>query len=380
MKLLHTSDWHVGKKIRGRSRADEHRAVLAEIVDIARGNDVDAVLVAGDVFETASPTPESEEIAYRALLALADDETSVFLIGGNHDNTKRLAALQPIMELGRIHVVAEATKPEDGGVRSLAIGDETLVVASLPFVSQSRIVRAAQLMEGAAFEHAGVYADRIRSLVESLTGSFSEEAVNIVLMHAFVLGGASGGGERSAHLVDEYAVSAQAFPATASYVALGHLHASQKIAGASAIHYSGSPLQLDFGESNQQKSVNVIDARAGAPAAVDTIRLNEGIPLRTVRGDLDSLRAQVDDADDAWLRVIVQEARRADLADDVRTLLGDRVVEVVVDMPAEEAPARQPRRGRSPAEMFSEYLAELQVKDPAIEAMFAELLESEGLG
>jgi len=380
MKLLHTSDWHVGKKIRGRSRADEHRAVLAEIVDIARGNDVDAVLVAGDVFETASPTPESEEIAYRALLALADDETSVFLIGGNHDNTKRLAALQPIMELGRIHVVAEATKPEDGGVRSLAIGDETLVVASLPFVSQSRIVRAAQLMEGAAFEHAGVYADRIRSLVESLTGSFSEEAVNIVLMHAFVLGGASGGGERSAHLVDEYAVSAQAFPATASYVALGHLHASQKIAGASAIHYSGSPLQLDFGESNQQKSVNVIDARAGAPAAVDTIRLNEGIPLRTIRGDLDSLRAQVDDADDAWLRVIVQEARRADLADDVRTLLGDRVVEVVVDMPAEEAPARQPRRGRSPAEMFSEYLAELQVKDPAIEAMFAELLESEGLG
>jgi len=380
MKLLHTSDWHVGKKIRGRSRADEHRAVLAEIVDIARGNDVDAVLVAGDVFETASPTPESEEIVYRALLALADDETSVFLIGGNHDNTKRLAALQPIMELGRIHVVAEATKPEDGGVRSLAIGDETLVVASLPFVSQSRIVRAAQLMEGAAFEHAGVYADRIRSLVESLTGSFSEEAVNIVLMHAFVLGGASGGGERSAHLVDEYAVSAQAFPATASYVALGHLHASQKIAGASAIHYSGSPLQLDFGESNQQKSVNVIDARAGAPAAVDTIRLNEGIPLRTIRGDLDSLRAQVDDADDAWLRVIVQEARRADLADDVRTLLGDRVVEVVVDMPAEEAPARQPRRGRSPAEMFSEYLAELQVKDPAIEAMFAELLESEGLG
>lgn len=379
MKLLHTSDWHVGKKIRGRSRADEHRAVLAEIVDLARTHEVDAVLVAGDLFETASPTPESEEIVYSALLSLAEDGRQVFVIGGNHDNAKRLSALRPLMALGHIRVVGDVSKPAEGGVVSVEIDGERLTVASLPFVSQSRIVRVDELMEGAAFEHAGAYADRLRGVIESLCGGFSADDVNVLLMHGFVDGGASGGGERAAHLVEEYAVLPQTFPAAATYVALGHLHAAQKIAGATAIHYSGSPLQLDFGESKSRKSINIIEARPGVPAAVDVVPLTSGVPLQTVRGDLDALRSFAADAEDVWLRVVVKEARRADLADDVRTLLGDRVVEVVVDMPHDDEMIRPPREGRTPTEMFAEYLAELQVEDPAIEALFAELLEAEGV-
>jgi len=378
MKLLHTSDWHVGKKIRGQSRAEEHRAVLDEIVDIARAHEVDVVLVAGDLFETASPTPESEEIVFRTLMAFAEMGAHVFVIAGNHDNGRRLEVLQPLMALGGIHVIGEVTKPEDGGVVEVEIGDERLIIASLPFVSQSRIVRATDLMENAAFEHAGAYADRMRSIIDALSADFGPDTVNLLLMHGFVLGGASAGGERAAHLIEEYAVTAASFPVSASYVALGHLHANQKIPGGTAIHYSGSPLQLDFGDSAQRKAVNVIDVRPGAPAKVDAVQLSAGIPLRTLRGDLDSLRAQAGDmSDEAWLRVVVKEARRSDLAEDVRSLLGERVVDVVVDAP-DEPRERTSRQGRSPVELFAEYLQELQIEEPAITTMFAELLESTG--
>src|SRR6516165_5414639 len=102
MKFLHTADWHVGRTIRGRSRADEHEAVLAELASIARDHEVDAVLVCGDVFDTAAPTPESERIAYRALLDLASDGTKVVVIAGNHDSDRRWEAVQPLLELGEI--------------------------------------------------------------------------------------------------------------------------------------------------------------------------------------------------------------------------------------------------------------------------------------
>ena len=102
MKLLHTSDWHVGKAIRGASRADEHRDVLAEIAAVAEAESVDLVVVAGDLFDTSTPSPESEEIVYRALLALSRTGTTVAVIAGNHDNARRLRAVAPLLRLGDV--------------------------------------------------------------------------------------------------------------------------------------------------------------------------------------------------------------------------------------------------------------------------------------
>lgn len=143
MKVLHTSDWHVGKAIRGESRADEHRAVLQEIVGIAESEQVDLVIVAGDLFDSASPTAEAEEIVYRALLGLASAGIPVAVIAGNHDNAKRLQAVAPLLELGKVVLVAEPTRPDHGGVIELTTGDGTEVrLAMLPFVSKRGIVRA----------------------------------------------------------------------------------------------------------------------------------------------------------------------------------------------------------------------------------------------
>lgn len=378
--LLHTSDWHVGKTIRGASRAEEHRAVLREIADHAAAADVDLVVVAGDLFDTAAPAPESEEIVYQALLALSRTGASVVVVAGNHDNARALRAVAPLLALGNVHVVAEPRRPDDGGLLALTARDGTPVrVALLPFVSKRGIVRAGDLMAREAFENAQRYSERMRCLLEALCSSFADDAVNVLAAHTFVLGAVSGGGERAAHLVDEYAVTAPSFPPSIGYAALGHLHRAQRVPGAAPLHYCGSPLQLDFGEDEHAKQVNVVTLEPGVPADVRAVPLRAGRPLRTVTGTFEELGDRAADVvvDDPWLRVIVRTAARAGLADDVRELLGPGVVDVRIDAPTRvsDPDVRRDHHNRSPQELFAEYLATQGVEDERITALFAELLD-----
>ena len=382
MRLLHTSDWHVGKAIRRNSRADEHQAVIDEIVGLVGEHSVDLVVLAGDLFDTASPAAEAEAMVYRGLLDMARAGAQVAVIAGNHDNARRLHAVAPVFEAaGRVHLVTEPTRPDEGGVLRLRMpGAEDVRLALLPFVSQRGVVRAKDLMEAAAYENAQAYADRMRLLIEALCGGFEADTVNILAAHAFVHGGRLGGGERAVHFVEDYALSAQAFPPTAGYVALGHVHRPQKIPGAAPIWYCGSPLQLDFGEEDQAKQVNLVDIEPGKPPKVTAVPLASGRALRTLTGDMDELAAAAEDGaggDGAWLRVVVREPRRPGLAEEVRELLGDRVVDVQVEDDSAPARPRARRAGRAPAELFDEFLAERNIDDDRVRVLFAELLDAE---
>lgn len=397
MRLLHTSDWHVGKAIRRNSRADEHQAVIDEIVGMVGERQVDLVIVAGDLFDTANPPAEAEAMVYRGLLDMARAGAQVAVIAGNHDNARRLRAVAPVFEAaGRVHLVTEPTRPDEGGVlRLTGPGGEEVRLALLPFVSQRGVVRAKDLMEAAAYENAQAYAERMRLLIEALCAGFEADTVNILAAHAFVHGGRLGGGERAVHFVEDYALSAQAFPATAGYVALGHVHRPQKIPGAAPIWYCGSPLQLDFGEEDQAKQVNLVDIEPGRPPTVAAVPLTSGRALRTLTGTMDELAAVVGGdsggtgsdgngtgedgtgGGDAWLRVVVREPRRPGLADEVRELLGPRVVDVQVEDDSAPDRPRARRAGRAPAELFDEFMAERNVDDDRVRALFAELLDAE---
>lgn len=380
MKLLHTSDWHVGKTIRGRSRADEHRAVLAEITELAAEHAVDLVLVAGDLFETAAPSAEAEAIVYRALLELTDTGAEVAVVAGNHDNGRKLEAVAPVFSAaGGVHVLAQPARPDEGGVLGLRTRDgEDVRLAMLPFVSQRGIVRAKDLMDSEAYENAQGYAERMRRVIEALAAGFGSGTVNVFMAHAFVHGGQLGGGERAVHFIDEYALSAQAFPASAGYVALGHVHRPQRISGRGQVHYCGSPLQLDFGEQQQTKQVNLVEIEPGLPPVVTPLPLSSGRTLRTLSGtlaELDSQRGAL--ADDPWLRVKVREPRRAGLADTVRELLGEGVVDIRVEDSSRPTARTPSRSGRSPVDLFDEYMAARNVDDDRVRALFAELIDAE---
>jgi DNA repair protein SbcD/Mre11 len=378
MRILHTADWHVGRTLRGRSRADEHRAVLAEIAEIAASRSADIVIVAGDLFDVSAPTAESEEIVYRGLLGLAGTGADVVVIAGNHDHPRRLGAVRPLLDMARVHVRSELARPDAGGVLDITRDGVTARLALLPFLSQRGIVTADALMTKDAAAHVQSYAERFQRIATSLCDSFDDACVNIVVAHATVIGAKLGGGEREAHTVFEYSVPSQVFPATAHYIALGHIHRAQEVRAASPARYCGSPLQLDFGETANRPEVLIVEAQPGVPVRVEAIPLSAGRRLRTLRGTVDSVAAQANDAGDDYLRVVLTEPSRAGLADDVRTRF-ENAVDVIV-APAEDT--KHPKTEwspdhtrRSPAELFGEYLREKSVVDPALVKLFAHFLE-----
>ncbi len=383
MRLLHTSDWHVGKAIRGHSRADEHRAVFDEIVTYCRQHSVDVVLVAGDLFETASPSAEAESIVYRALLDLAGTGAEVAVIAGNHDNARKLNAVAPVFAASqRIRVLAAPAAPNNGGViESRTRSGELLRLAMLPFVSQRGVVRARDLMEAQAYERAQSYANRLGLILKDLSNSFRADSVNVIMAHAFVDGSTRGTGERDVHFIDEYALSPQAFPATASYVALGHIHRPQVVRGACPIHYCGSPLQLDFGEQQQAKQVNLVEVQPGLPPKVKPLPLSGGRDLQTLEGSLEEVEAHATEiTGQPWLRVNLREPHSAGIADRVRELLGahgERVVDVRITGGPKQTIRKPSRTGRSSIELFDAFLSERNVADDRVRELFKELLEDQ---
>jgi DNA repair protein SbcD/Mre11 len=379
VKLLHTSDWHVGKAIRGRSRAAEHRAVLAEIATVAERESVDAVIVAGDLFDTSSPTAEAERIVYRALLDLAAGGRPVVVIAGNHDSGQRLAAVAPLSEASGIHVASTVRPPGEGGVVELRADRELALVALLPFPSQRYVVTADQLLSGDGADAHAAYADRIVRIVSVLTEAFGSGSINLVAAHLMVMGGALGGGERGGHTVFDYWVPSTAFPASTQYVALGHLHRAQQLAGPAPLHYCGSPLQLDFGETANEPSANVVEVRPGLPAVVRTVPIGAGRRLRTLRGSLAAVLERGDDAGDDHLRIVLDDPPRVGLADEVRAQL-PAAVDVVL-APRDGEGERVTRRAdpdrlrRTPHDLFAEYLSEAEVVDDRLVALFDELVD-----
>jgi DNA repair protein SbcD/Mre11 len=385
MRILHTSDWHVGRTIRGRSRAQEHRAVLAEIVAIAHEREVDLVLVAGDQFDTGAPSPEAEAIVYRALLDLAATGAHVVVLAGNHDNPRRWSAIRPLLELGNVHLAATIARPDQGGVLDLPTRTGELArVALVPFLSQRTVVTGDQLMGGDAAQHAGTYAQRARRIVEALTADFgSGDTVDLVAGHLTVASAEPvlGGGERQAHTIFDYVVPPQVFPSNAHYVALGHLHLPHRVPGPAPTWYCGSPLHLDFGEADRgAKQVLVVDVTPDTPARVEGVPLGSGRRLRTLRGGLGQVLSRRDEVGDDLLRVILEEAPRPGLAEEVRSAL-PHAVDVTVARPegddraAAEVAFDADDLRRSPVALFEEYLTEQHIADPRLGVLFRRLLD-----
>jgi DNA repair protein SbcD/Mre11 len=380
VKLLHTADWHVGKSIKGLSRLAEHEAVLADIVRVADAERVDVVVVAGDVYETTTPSPDAEALVLRTLLDLRETGARVVVVSGNHDNALRFEAVRPVFAALDVTITGLPRRRADGGVIEVECADGVGVrIALVPFCSQRSIIRTAQLMELDAAQLAQTYDERMRRLIASLVDDLPDDTVNIVAAHGMVAGAALGGGERSAQTYMDYWIGAAAFPASLHYVALGHVHRTQRIGGAAPIWYSGSPLQVDFGDDDPSCNVLVVEATPTMPADPRSVAVTGGRRLRTLRGSLDELRSTAESTGDDYLRVLVDEPGRAGLAETVRELLGDSVVDVQLlrSEPGPGADSPRPHAARTPHDLFAEYLARQDITDDRIARLFGELLDEE---
>ncbi|MFG1945206.1 exonuclease SbcCD subunit D [Nonomuraea sp. NPDC048826] len=375
MKILHTADWHVGKVLKGRSRLDEHRAVLRELVATARERDVDLVIVAGDLFDTSAPTPEAQQLVLPALMALREGGRDVVVLAGNHDNPQLFEVYRPLLGKLGLHVVGSFRRPDQGGTLAFtARTGEPVRLAVLPFLSHRYVVRAAEVLTGTAAEHNRDYAARIAELIGALTAGFANDTVNLITTHGTLPGGRFGGGEREAQSIFSYYFEPTAFPPSTQYAALGHLHRRQQLPGPCPIWYSGSPIAVDFGEEGNLPGALLVDVAPGRPAAVEEVVFRSPRRLRTVRGTLEQLESQLQGDD--WLRVVVEEKPRVGLADQVRELLPG-AIDVSLDERFRPVSAVRESRSpaRSPRELFREYLTATGRADEQVATLFDRLYD-----
>ncbi len=307
MRFLHTADWHVGRSIRGRSRAGEFADALDQVVGIAAQEDADALLLAGDIFDHRAPSPEADSIVFDALIHLFEAGVPVVAIPGNHDSAVRLEALAKLLAPIGTTMVPRVVPPAAGSLVELPSrrGDEAALIACVPFVPPRRFGDAAALFDATETWYQS-YADGMASLLAAMTAGFRADRVNVLMGHLFTDGAIPGGGEHRITIGIEYAIAPSRLPPTASYVALGHVHRPQPVRGApSPTRYAGSLLQLDFGEQQQSKSVTIVDVAAGKPAKVREVPLSVGRPLIDLEGSFDEVVADGQRLPQAHLRVFV---------------------------------------------------------------------------
>jgi len=288
MRLLHTADWHFGRTLEGRSRQAEHEAFVDELARLADEANVDAVLLAGDVYDSVNPPADAETLFYEALTRLSNGgRRPIVAIAGNHDHPDRLRAAGPLARAQGVSLVGLPTT--DVIALDIARTGERANVYALPYPSESRLK---ELLSAEADEQALqlAYSARIAGLVREATAArFDGGAVNVIMSHLHALGGSATDSERPIEVGGAYTVDPSAFGTAAQYVALGHLHRPQyvRVRGAEddeaakrpIVRYSGSPLAFSFSEAGQAKSVTIVDAAPGAAPTIEELPLSSGRPL-----------------------------------------------------------------------------------------------------
>ena len=269
MKILHTSDWHIGRTLYGRKRYEEFEAFLAWLAETIILEQVDAILVAGDVFDTSAPSNRAQELYYRFICRIASSSCRhVVVTAGNHDSPSFLNAPRELLRALDVHVLGNVMENPEDEVLLLnkQDGSPELIVCAVPYL-RDRDIRMAEagesiedkeqkLSEGIRSHYAEIVA-----LAEQKRNELGIEIPIIAMGHLFVAGGQTvdGDGVRELYVGSLAHVSSRIFPASLDYLALGHLHVPQKVSGSEVMRYSGSPLHMGFGEAKQNKSVCLID-------------------------------------------------------------------------------------------------------------------------
>ncbi|MDL2207469.1 exonuclease SbcCD subunit D C-terminal domain-containing protein [Desulfovibrio sp. OttesenSCG-928-M16] len=342
MKILHTSDWHLGRSLYGRKRYEEFSDFLDWLVQTIAEHSIDVLLVAGDIFDSSTPGNRAQELYYQFLHQIARSccRHAVF-IAGNHDSPSFLNAPKDLLKAFNVHVIGCAADDPGHAVLTLhdAKGAPELLVCAVPYL-RDRDVRVAEAGEGLE--------DKERKLLKGIrdhyaaVGDIAEQRraalgahIPIVGMgHLFAAGGdtVEGDGVRELYIGSLARVSASVFPKCLDYVALGHLHVPQRVNDSDTIRYSGSPLPMGFGEAGQRKVVCIIEVQA-EKLVVQTLDVPVFRQLESIRGDWDTIAKRLHElslTQKPWWLEIVYEGE--EVLGDLRERLESMVAGTELDI------------------------------------------------
>ena len=287
MRLLHTSDWHIGRSLHGADLLREQEAVLAGLADVVVAESVDAVVVAGDVYDRAVPSADATGVLDRVVGRLLRAGAAVVLTPGNHDSARRLGTFSGLLSVAGLHVRATTAGLDE----PVLLRDEhgEVAVYGLPYL-EPEIARhelgGGGRENSTARTHEAVLTEAMDRVRRDLF--LRPDTRSVVLAHAFVGGGVPSDSERDICVGGVDLVPAPVFDGV-DYVALGHLHRPQTITP--RLRYSGSPLAYSFGEAGQDKQVWLVDLDATGLAGVRALALPTPRPLTVLTGTLDELLA-----------------------------------------------------------------------------------------
>ena len=335
MKLLHTSDWHIGRTLYGRKRYAEFEAFLNWLAALIEERDIDVLLVSGDVFDNTTPSNRAQELYYSFLCRVAaSPNRHVVVTAGNHDSPSFLNAPKELLKFLNVHVVgcASDTPADELIVLSGPDREPRLIVCAIPYL-RDRDIRIAEA--GESIE------DKERKIIEGIRNHYRmvcdlaeqkrtslEKPVPIVAMgHLFAAGGQTvdGDGVRELYIGTLAQVRSDVFPESIDYLALGHLHVPQRVSGSDFIRYCGSPLPMGFGEAQQEKGVVLVEFSGNIPT-VTNVFVPRFQVLKTLRGDwqiiAEAIEALKSEGSTAWLEIVYEGG---EIAGSLRELLDEAI-------------------------------------------------------
>lgn len=324
MKLLHTSDWHIGRSLYGRKRYEEFEAFLAWLAETISQYEIDVLLVAGDIFDTSTPSNRAQQLYYRFLARVSVSACRhVVVIAGNHDSPSFLNAPKEVLKALNVHVVGSSSEDLDDEVLVLCNKQDIpeLIVCAVPYLRDRdiRVTEAGESVEDKEQKLVDGIRTHYANVADLAEQKRKELGVNIPIVgmgHLFTAGGQTvdGDGVRELYVGSLAHVTAGIFPACFDYLALGHLHVPQTVNGLETIRYSGSPLPMGFGEAKQQKRVCQVTFGFNEDyirtASVQLIDVPVFQKLERVRGDWDDISSRLLELSatntQAWLEVVYE--------------------------------------------------------------------------
>lgn len=354
MRILHTSDWHLGQHFMGKSRQAEHQALIDWLLVQVDLHAVDAVLIAGDIFDTGAPPSYARELYSDLVVKLHRAGVALLLLGGNHDSVATLGESRSLLAFLSTTVVADVNSPADQLVvlpKRGTSAEPGCIVCAVPFIRardvlQSQAGQSAQdkqqsMQAAIQTYYQGVYAAGKARQAE-LQRELGRSVPLIATGHLTTVGASSNESVREIYVGSLDAFPTAAFP-PADYIALGHIHKPQKVGGLAHIRYCGSPIPLGFDEAKQQKEVLLVDLDASGLAGITPLPVPWFQPLISASGNLLALSsaiaaaaAQGTAAKPVWLEVTVAE-------DDYLSDLPARISEMTQGLPVEVLRVRRQR-------------------------------------
>jgi DNA repair protein SbcD/Mre11 len=319
MRILHTSDWHLGQHFIGRSRAAEHQAFLRWLVEQVKSHQISVIIVAGDIFDTATPPSYARELYNQFIVELQSCQCQLVILAGNHDAAAVLNESKNLLQYLNTRVIASSSAELTEQLLLLRDVQQqpAALLCAIPFL------RARDLLQSQAGQSAG---EKQRSLQQAITQHYqqlyelaqqynAEHQLQLPIVmtgHLTTLGVSQSESVRDIYIGTLEAFSADAFP-PADYIALGHIHQSRQLAGTTDIRYSGSPIALSFDEAHQQKQVWLIDFNEGTKT-VSSLAIPCFQPLCSITTALQHVRARVEQALASapenkilWLELVITE-------------------------------------------------------------------------